>query len=292
MAVTTLSGNLLSRRPSLLLKAWRRLLRDRAGIISLVMILLTLLIALLAPLLAPHDPLVGDFASVLQMPSSKYWFGTDELGRDVLSRILYGARVSMAVGLLSQLAVVIVGIPIGAVAGLRGGWVDYMLMRIIDVMSALPSLLFYILLMIALGRGLFNIVLAMSITGWIGIARLVRGQVLSLKATDYVRAATAMGAGSGWIIAKHLIRNSLSPVFVSVTLGVPGAIFAEAGLSLLGLGIPPPNPSWGQMIGEGSRYFRTHPHLILYPSIALTFTILFWMLLGEALQKALDPTGS
>ncbi|OQA47086.1 MAG: Dipeptide transport system permease protein DppC [Chloroflexi bacterium ADurb.Bin325] len=292
MAVTTLSGNLLSRRPSLLLKAWRRLLRDRAGIISLVMILLTLLIALLAPLLAPHDPLVGDFASVLQMPSSKYWFGTDELGRDVLSRILYGARVSMAVGLLSQIAVVIVGIPIGAVAGLRGGWVDYMLMRIIDVMSALPSLLFYILLMIALGRGLFNIVLAMSITGWIGIARLVRGQVLSLKATDYVRAATAMGAGSGWIIAKHLIRNSLSPVFVSVTLGVPGAIFAEAGLSLLGLGIPPPNPSWGQMIGEGSRYFRTHPHLILYPSIALTFTILFWMLLGEALQKALDPTGS
>ncbi len=292
MAVTTLSGNLLARRPSLLLKAWRRLLRNRAGMISLVMIGLTLLVALLAPLIAPYDPLVGDFSAVLQQPSAKYWLGTDELGRDVLSRILYGARISMAVGLLSQLAVVVIGIPIGAIAGLRGGWVDYMLMRVIDVMSSLPSLLFYILLMIALGRGLLNIVLAMAITGWIGIARLVRGQVLSLKATDYVRAATAMGAGSSWIIAKHLVRNSLSPVFVSVTLGVPGAIFSEAGLSLLGLGIPPPNPSWGQMIGEGSRYFRTHPHLILYPSIALTFTILFWMLLGEALQKALDPTGS
>lgn len=292
MAVTTMTNSLLTRRSSLLLKAWRRLLRNRAGIISLVMIGLTLLIALLAPIIAPYDPLIGDYSAVLQQPSAKYWLGTDELGRDVLSRILYGARISMAVGLLSQLAVVVIGIPIGAIAGLRGGWVDYVLMRVIDIMSSLPSLLFYILLMIALGRGLLNIVLAMAITGWIGIARLVRGQVLSLKATDYVRAATAMGAGSGWIIAKHLVRNSLSPVFVSVTLGVPGAIFSEAGLSLLGLGIPPPTPSWGQMIGEGSRYFRTHPHLILYPSIALTFTILFWMLLGEALQKALDPTGS
>jgi ABC-type dipeptide/oligopeptide/nickel transport system permease subunit len=292
MAVSTMTNALLARRPSLLSKAWRRLLRNKAGIISLVMILLTLLVALLAPIIAPYDPLIGDFSAVLQPASSQYLLGTDELGRDVLSRILYGARISMAVGLLSQLAVVIIGIPIGAIAGLRGGWVDYVLMRVIDVMSSLPSLLFYILLMIALGRGLLNIVLAMAITGWIGIARLVRGQVLSLKATDYVRAATAMGAGSGWIIAKHLIRNSLSPVFVSVTLGVPGAIFSEAGLSLLGLGIPPPTPSWGQMIGEGSKYFRTHPHLILYPSIALTLTILFWMLLGEALQKALDPTGS
>jgi oligopeptide transport system permease protein len=292
MAVTTLTNAVLTRRSGLLLKAWRRLLRNRTGIISLVMIALTLLVALLAPIIAPYDPLIGDFTAVLQPASSQYLLGTDELGRDVLSRILYGARISMAVGLFSQLAVVVIGIPIGAIAGLRGGWIDYVLMRVIDIMSSLPSLLFYILLMIALGRGLLNIVLAMAITGWIGIARLVRGQVLSLKATDYVRAATAMGAGNGWIIAKHLVRNSLSPVFVSVTLGVPGAIFAEAGLSLLGLGIPPPTPSWGQMIGEGSRYFRTHPHLILYPSIALTFTILFWMLLGEALQKALDPTGS
>ncbi len=292
MTATTLPNGLITRRSSFLAKAWRRLLRDKPGIISLAMIGLTLFVALLAPVLVPYDPLIGDYGAVLQPPSAQHWFGTDDFGRDVFSRILFGSRVSMAVGLLSQLAVVAIGIPVGAVAGLRGGWVDYVLMRIIDVMSSLPYLLFYILLMIALGRGLLNIVLAMAITGWIGIARLVRGQVLSLKASDYVRAATSMGAGNGWIIAKHLVRNSLSPVFVAVTLGVPGAIFSEAGLSLLGLGIPPPNPSWGQMIGEGSKYFRTHPHLILYPSIALTFTILFWMLLGEALQKALDPTGS
>jgi ABC-type dipeptide/oligopeptide/nickel transport system permease subunit len=132
----------------------------------------------------------------------------------------------------------------------------------------------------------------MAITGWIGIARLVRGQVLSLKATDYVRAARAMGASTGWIITRHLVRNSMSPVIVAMTLGVPGAIFAEAGLSLLGLGIAPPTPSWGQMIGDGAKYFRTSWYFITFPSLALTFTILFWMMLGDALREALEPSGS
>jgi ABC-type dipeptide/oligopeptide/nickel transport system permease subunit len=292
MAVTTVPPRTIRRRSSLLQKSWERLRRNKSGMFAVAMIVLTLLIAIFAPLVAPYDPLVGDYAAVLQHPSREHIMGTDQFGRDVFSRIIYGARISMAVGILSQLAFVLIGVPIGAVAGLRGKWLDYVLMRIIDVVSALPILLFYILLMIVLGRGLMNIVLAMAITGWIGIARLVRGQVLSLKASDYVRASTAMGAGDGWVISRHLIRNSLTPVIVAVTLGVPGAIFAEAGLSLLGVGIPPPAPSWGQMIAEGSKFFQTHAYLIIFPSAALTLTILFWMMLGDALQKALDPSGS
>jgi oligopeptide transport system permease protein len=292
MGLTAPQGSFVSRSPGLALKIWGRFRRNRAGIFALLMILLQIVLAIVASRVTPYDPLKGDYASVLQAPSLKYLLGTDDMGRDLLSRLILGARVSMAVGIFSQLAVVLIGIPLGAIAGLLGGWVDYALMRLIDVLSSLPALLFYILLMIVLGNGLWNIVLAMAITGWIGIARLVRGQVLSLKATDYVRAARAMGAGTGWIITRHLVRNSMSPVIVAMTLGVPGAIFAEAGLSLLGLGIAPPTPSWGQMIGDGAKYFRTSWYFITFPSLALTFTILFWMMLGDALREALDPSGS
>lgn len=292
MSATAMQATLTGARPSLAGKIWGRLRRNKAGMFALIMIVLELVLAIFAPLIVPHNPIKGDFLHVLQQPSAQYPLGTDELGRDVLSRIIAGTRISMAVGIFSQLVILAIGLPLGALAGLLGGWVDYVLMRVIDVLSSLPILLFYILLMIALGSGLWNIILAMAVTGWIGIARLVRGQVLSLKATDYVRAARSMGAGTSWIVTRHLIRNSMTPVIVSMTLGVPGAIFAEAGLSLLGLGTPPPTASWGQMIATGTPYFRTNWYLVTFPSIALTFTILFWFLLGEALQTALDPTGS
>jgi ABC-type dipeptide/oligopeptide/nickel transport system permease subunit len=207
----------------------------------------------------------------------------------MLSRIIFGTRVSLSVGVLSQIAVVLIGLPIGAIAGLMGGWVDYVLMRIIDILSSIPGLLFYILLMIALGAGLQNIILAIALTGWIGIARLVRGQVLSLKESDFVRAARAMGAGTSWIVRTHILRNSLTPVIVSMTLGVPGAMFSEAGLSFLGLGVPPPTPSWGQMIGIYATFVRTSPHLIVYPSLILAITMLAWIILGDGVQQALDP---
>ncbi|MFN8441756.1 MAG: ABC transporter permease [Caldilineaceae bacterium] len=292
MAVTASRSFPVQPSSDLAKKIWERLRRRKAGLFALIMILLQIVLALVAPLIMPHDPLKGDYASVLQSPSGQYLLGTDDLGRDVLSRLILGSRVSIAVGIFSQLTIVLIGIPLGALSGLMGGWVDYLIMRIIDVLSSLPSLLLYILLMIVLGAGMWNIILAMSLTGWIGIARLVRGQVLSLKATDYVRAARAMGGTTWWVITRHLLRNSMSPVIVALTLGVPGAMFAEAGLSLLGLGIAPPTPSWGQMIGDGTRYFRTNWYLITFPSLMLTFTILFWMMLGEALQEALDPRGS
>jgi len=278
-----------ARRSSTLTIAWSRFLHQRWAVVALIFILLEILMAIFAPFIAPYDPYVGDYTVTYQSPSKEHWMGTDDLGRDILSRIIYGARVSYAVGVFSQLVIVILGLPIGAFAGLVGGSMDYLLMRLIDVMSSIPGLLLYILLMIALGGGLQNIIIAMSITGWIGIARLVRGQVLSLKESDFVRASRSMGAETNWITRKHIIRNTLSPVIVSMTLGVPGAMFGEAGLSFLGLGIPPPTPSWGQMIGVYQSYARSWPHLVLFPALVLAVTMLAWIILGDGVRDAMDP---
>jgi len=277
------------KRSSTLAIAWSRFLRQKMAVVAMVFILVEILMAIFAPLIAPYDPYYSDYTATYQSPSAEHWMGTDDLGRDILSRIIYGARVSYAVGIFSQLVIVMLGLPIGALAGLVGGSVDYVLMRLIDVMSSIPGLLLYILLMIALGGGLQNIIIAMSITGWIGIARLVRGQVLSLKESDFVRASRSMGAETSWITRKHIIRNTLSPVIVSMTLGVPGAMFAEAGLSFLGLGIPPPTPSWGQMIGVYQSYARSWPHLVVFPALVLAITMLAWIVLGDGVRDALDP---
>jgi len=287
---TALARPVVLQRRSSLATAWIRFRRNCVAMAALIFIVLQILVAVFAPFIAPYDPLRGDYTATWQLPGGKYLLGTDDLGRDVLSRLIFGARVSLSVGIVSQLIVVLIGLPIGALAGLLGGWVDYIVMRIVDILSSLPGMLLYILLMVALGAGFFNIIIAMAVTGWIGIARLVRGQVLSLKETDYVRAARAMGAGTRHIVLTHLVRNSLTPVIVSWTLGVPGAMFAEAGLSFLGLGIPPPTPSWGQMIGLYQGYIRTSWHLVVFPAIVLAVTMLAWILLGDGLRDALDPS--
>jgi ABC-type dipeptide/oligopeptide/nickel transport system permease subunit len=207
----------------------------------------------------------------------------------MVSRIIYGAQVSYAVGIGANVIGMVLGLIIGSMAGLRGGWLDYLVMRIIDVLSSVPTLLLYILLMMALGGSLLNIIVAMSITGWIGIARLVRGQVLSLKQTDYVRAARAMGANTSQIITSHMLRNSMTPVIISAALGVPGAMFGEAALSYLGLGIAPPTPSWGQMIGYYQASIQAWPWLVIFPALILALTMLAWILMGDGLRDALDP---
>ena len=228
--------------------------------------------------------------STWQKPTSAHWLGTDDLGRDVLSRLIYGSRISLSVGILSQLVIVLIGLPLGALAGLIGGRFDFVLMRVIDVFSSIPILLFYTLMLVALGSGFWNIIIAMALTGWIGIARLVRGQVLSLKETDYVRAARAMGGQTRHIVLTHLVRNSLTPVIVALALGVPGAMFAEAGLSFLGLGIASPQTSWGQMIGLYQGYIQTSWHLTVFPAVVLAATLLAWFALGDGVRDALDPT--
>lgn len=270
-------------------RVWRRFTRHRAAVVALLFIIVQLTVAVFADFIAPYGPYVSDFTATYQAPNSKFLLGTDDLGRDMLSRIIYGTRVSYAVGVLSNVFIVMIGLPLGAITGLLGGWFDYFLMRFVDVLSSIPTLLFYILLMIVLGAGFGNIILAMTITGWIGVARLVRAQVLSLKESDYVRAARSMGGSTAWIIRKHIFRNSLGVIIVSMTVGVPGAMFSEAGLSFLGLGVPPPVPSWGQMIGIYQSYVRTSPHLILYPSLVLALTMLAWVVLGDGIRDAIDP---
>ena len=271
-------------------QVWRRFRRNRPAAIALAVIGLQLVVALFAPWIAPYDPYASDYAATWQKPNAVHWLGTDDLGRDVLARLIYGSRISISVGILSQLVIVLIGLPIGALAGLLGGWFDFVVMRIVDVLSSIPTILLYVLLMIALGAGFGNIIIAMALTGWIGIARLVRGQVLSLKETDYVRAARAMGGGTRHIVLTHLVRNAMTPVIVSLALGVPGAMFAEAGLSFLGLGIASPRASWGQMIGLYQGYIQSSWHLTVFPAIVLAVTLLAWFLVGDGVRDALDPS--
>ena len=277
-------------KPSGLRLFWLRFRRNKLAVVALCFIVFQIAIAIAAPWIAPYNPYQGDFSATWQTPNRLHWLGTDDLGRDVFSRLLYGARISISIGILSQLTIALIGLPIGAISGLKGGWLDYVIMRVIDVLSSLPALLFYILLMVALGAGFGNLILAMAMTGWIGLARLVRGQVLSLKETDYVRASRAMGGGTRHIIKTHLLRNVMTPVIVTLALGIPGAMLAEAGLSFLGLGIPSPYAYWGQMIGMYQAYIRTAWHLTVFPSIVLAVTMLAWFVFGDGIRDALDTS--
>jgi ABC-type dipeptide/oligopeptide/nickel transport system permease subunit len=267
---------------------WRRFAGNKIAVLAFCFIIFQVIIAFIAPYIAPYNPYKGDFLATWETPNRLHWLGTDDLGRDVLSRILYGARTSLSAGILSQLVIALVGVPLGALAGLKGGWFDYVLMRVIDVLSSLPTILFYILLMVALGAGFWNLILAMTLTGWIGIARLVRGQVISLKKTDYIRASRAMGGSTFYILKKHILRNVTSPIIVSIALGIPAAMFAEAGLSFLGLGVPAPEVSWGQMIGMYQPYIRTAWHLTVFPAIILAVTMLLWFILADSVRSNLD----
>jgi ABC-type dipeptide/oligopeptide/nickel transport system permease subunit len=291
MAVTAEAHGAPGRaRGGALERAWRRFRRKKLALVAVAFIVLEILVAVFAPALAPYDPYRGDYAATWQLPSRSHVMGTDELGRDVFSRVIYGSRVSLTVGILSQIIIVLIGVPVGACAGLVGGWFDYAVMRVVDVLSSLPPLLFYILLLVVLGAGFQNIIIAMAVTGWIGIARIVRGQVLSLKETDFIRATRAMGGGTRHIVTVHLIRNTMTPVIVTMTLGVPAAMFAEAGLSFLGLGMTPPTASWGQMIGAYQQYIQVYWHLTVFPAVVLAITMLAWVVVGDALRDALDPS--
>jgi ABC-type dipeptide/oligopeptide/nickel transport system permease subunit len=293
MTVATLENELLeAKQESTLRKVWYRFANNKLALIALVFIILEILVAIFAGQIAPTPPNKQDYAAVWQLPfkSSNHILGTDELGRDLLSRLIFGSRISISIGILSQIVLVIIGLPLGALAGLLGGWVDFTLSRVIDVLSSIPTYFFYILLILIIGSGFINIIIAMAFTGWIGIARLVRGQVLTLKETDYVRASRAMGANTRHIVTKHLVRNSLTPVIVSMALGVPGAMFAEAGLSWMGIGISPPTPSWGQMIGLYQSYIQSFWHLTVFPALVLALTMLAWIFVGDGIRDALDPT--
>ena len=222
-------------------------------------------------------------------PSAQYLLGNDPLGRDILSRLIYGARVSMIIGLGSQIIVLLIGVPLGAIAGYYGGKIDLVLMRIVDVMYAFPTLLFVILLMTMLGAGMLNIFIALGLTSWVTICRLTRAQFLTLRQKDFVMAAESIGSPANRIIWRHLFPNALTPIIVAITFGIPTAIFTEAALSFIGVGISPPTPSWGQMVGESQKYLRSYWHMATFPAIAIGLTMLSFSFLGDGLRDALDP---
>jgi oligopeptide transport system permease protein len=274
---------------SLTRDALRRLRKNKLAMIGLVVVVALALIAIFADALAPYPYTKTNFSRLTEPPSRDYPLGTDLIGRDLLSRMIYGARVSMLVGLGAQVIVVALGVPIGALSGYLGGRVDILLSRFIDVMYAFPRLLFVILVMSMLGAGLVNIFIAIGLTGWVGIARQTRAQVLGIKEKEFVDGARALGAGFVRVLFKHVLPNALTPIVVAVTFGIPEAIFTEAALSFIGVGINPPTPSWGQMVGEGQQYLRSYWHLCVFPSIAIAVTMLAFTFFGDGVRDALDP---
>jgi peptide/nickel transport system permease protein len=276
--------------------AWRRALRTRSVLVGGAIVVAVVAVALLAPLIAPYNPNeqhangLGALGEPLA-PSRAFVLGTDNLGRDVLSRILYGARVSLLVACLASGLAMTVGVSVGALAGYAGGWVETVLMRLVDTMMAFPPLLLAAALAIALGPGALTVVLAIGFAFWTPMARVVRGDVLSLRENQYVEAARASGAGRLRVVWEHILPHTMPIVVVYTTLGIGTAVLFEASLSYLGAGIQPPTASWGSMVQQGQQYFQTALWLVLYPGAAIVITVLGFNLLGDGLRQIFDPRG-
>ncbi|MBA2701211.1 MAG: ABC transporter permease [Chloroflexi bacterium] len=284
--------------------AFSRLRKNRLAILGLVMVLLLLFFGLFGPALAPWPYQVQDIAAIrangnspLPPLSPGHLLGTDQLGRDLLSRLMDGARISVSVALVVQLVILLIGVPIGALAGWFGGRLDNLLMRFTDVIYAFPDLVFIIVLSVAFretvfGRamdGLLMVFVAIGVTSWVTVARLVRGQLLALKETEFVEAARAIGVSDRKIVTRHLLPNGMGPIIVAVTLGIPGAILAEATLAYIGIGVQPPRASWGSLVAEGQKFMRSEPHLVIFPAIAIAVALISFTFLGDGLRDALDP---
>lgn len=267
----------------------RRLLRNFAFTSGLLLTAAIVIMAIAAPWLAPADPNVQDTSRRLEAPSSEHPLGLDDLGRDVLSRIVYGARVSLRVGFSVVLIASLIGVTLGAISGYFGGAVDVVIMRLCDILLAFPGILLAIAMVAVLGPSLNNVVLALATIGWVGYARLVRGQVLKVREMEYVTAAKALGARSPRVILRHVLPNVVNPVIVMATLGLAGAILAEAALSFLGLGVQPPTPSWGAMLTSGRRYLGLANHLAIFPGAAIMLAVMGLNFLGDGIIDALDP---
>ena len=268
---------------------WRRIKKDKLAMIGLCVVIFITLIAILAPVLTPYDYATQDLYNQNQLPSAEHYFGTDQFGRDVFTRVLYGARISMTVAYVSTITTLFIGALYGGISGFVGGKVDLVMMRIVEILSGIPSMLYLILFMVKLGPGLHTIILSMSITGWLGMARMVRAQVIGLKNMEYVLAVRTLGVSETKILLKHLIPNSLGVIIVNLTLAVPSAIFNEAFLSFLGLGVSAPTASWGVLANEALSLYMLYPHQLLFPCLAICITIMAFNFLGDGLRDALDP---
>jgi peptide/nickel transport system permease protein len=274
---------------SLFRDAVRRLARNKLAIAGLVIMCLFLLAAIFADWIAPYDPIAQELAMRRRPPSQEHWLGRDDLGRDILSRIIFGARLSLQVGVMSVGFAIVIGSIIGAVSGFLGGWIDNLIMRLMDIMLAFPALLLAIAIVTILGPGLLNMLYAIGIVSIPAYARITRASVLSAKEQDYVTAARAVGVPSTRLLFRNILPNCLTPLIVQGTLGIGTAILDAAGLSFLGLGAQPPEPEWGAMLGQGRYSMFTAPHIVVSPGIAIMLTVLSFNLLGDGLRDALDP---
>ena len=270
-------------------RAWRRLRRRKGAMVALFVVVFLIAIAVFAPLVAPYDPTLTSFTQVRKPPTWAHWFGTDEVGRDVLSRVIWGARASLSAGLVSVGIAVGAGVPLGLLAGYAGGWVDTILSRIVDAMLAIPFLILAITLSAFLGPSLSTAMIAIGVTATPVFIRLTRGQTLGAKVEDYVEAARAVGNPHWRIALRHLLPNIVPPLLVQASLAIAGAIIAEASLSFLGLGQQPPAPSWGSMLNSAQRFLAQAPWMAFWPGFAIFFAVLSFNLLGDGLRDALDP---
>ena len=268
---------------------WTRLKRNRMAMTGLALVLGLFVVSIFAPWLAPYDPNLIDLKQVLMPPSPAHYLGTDTLGRDVLSRIIFGSRVSLKVGFVAVGLATLIGLFIGALAGYYGGWVDSALMRLVDLMLCFPAFFLILAVIALLEPSIWNIMAVIGLTGWMGVARLVRAEFLSLREREFVTAARALGAGDTRLILRHMLPNALAPVMVSATLGVAGAILTESALSFLGLGVQPPTPSWGNILTAGKDNIEIAWWLSVFPGLAILITVMSYNLLGEGIQEAIDP---
>jgi oligopeptide transport system permease protein len=271
--------------------AVRRFTRNRLAVFGLVVVFAFVFVAIFADVIAPYPYDKADFSKVrlLPMRDAAHPLGTDEVGRDYLSRLMYGARTSLTVAIVVMSIAVSIGVPLGGLAGYYGGKVDFVVLRLIEIMTAFPGLLFSILVITLFGGGMWMVIFAISVTSWIGIARLTRSQILSLREKEFIESARAMGLTQRAIIFRHLVPNAISPIIVAVTFGIPTVMFAEAGLSFLGIGINDPIPSWGKMVGISSAYVRVSWHMALFPTLAIALAMLGFSFIGDGLRDALDP---
>jgi oligopeptide transport system permease protein len=283
-------GDTLAReQTSLWADAWRRLRRNRLALASAVFLVFLVMVAIVAQFWTPYSYFAEGLAPVYQGPTAQHLLGVDDLGRDILSRIMLGAQISLKVGIGTQVLVIAVGVVVGLLAGFYRGFLDTIVSTLINIFYGIPDLLVALILVLILGRGLGIIIFAIAITRWMDMARLVRGQTLALREREFIEAARAGGAKANKIIFRHILPNALGPIIVQATFGVPMAILFEAFLSFLGLGVPPPTPSWGAMAADGFHAIRISPHIVLAPAIALSLTLMAFNFLGDGLRDALDP---
>ncbi len=267
----------------------RRFAKSKSALFGLILVLLVLITAIFAPQLAPGDPYAINLMKRLAPPSGEELLGRDDFGRDILSRIIYGSRVSLQVGIASTLVALGIGVPLGLVAGYYGGRIDNLIMRFLDIMMAFPSILLALTLVAAFGASMISIILAIGVVSVPKYARITRSSALTVKSMEYIDAATVLGSSTFRVLFKHILPNCVAPIIVYATMGMAGAILTEAGLSFLGMGTQPPTPSWGGMLANGREFLRTAPHIATFPGIAIMLTVLGFNLLGDGLRDVLDP---